>query len=94
MLLRILLIYFWQAMREDPHIRVLRVKNRMARTYNAEPTGYRDVLLNLTIDTPLTRELGVYKHVCELQLILEPLMLLKSAEGHTRYVEFRNKRCE
>jgi hypothetical protein len=52
------------------------------------------VLVNMTIDTALTRELGVFAHVCELQLILKAFMTHKTRQGHERYVNFRNKRCE
>ena len=34
------------------------------------------------------------RHVCEVQLVLEQFQLLKTADGHHRYVEYRNKRAE
>jgi hypothetical protein len=55
---------------------------------------YADVLLNVRIDNEFTRKLGLHLHVCELQLIFKPFMLLRTADGHARYVAFRNKRCE
>ncbi len=79
----------------DPEIQVVRIKNRMSPSYDARQSiGYRDVLLNMCIDLPLTRELGLFKHVCELQLVLKSFVYHREAEGHKRYVDFRNKRCE
>jgi hypothetical protein len=84
-----------RAMGTDPEIQVVRIKNRMSPSYDTRVSGgYRDVLLNVCIDSPLTRELGLFKHVCELQLILKPFVYIKTIEGHKRYVEFRNRRCE
>jgi hypothetical protein len=84
-----------RALGADPEIQVMRIKNRMSPSYDARLScGYRDVLLNMCIDLPLTRELGLFKHVCELQLILKSFVRHKTFEGHKRYVEFRNRRCE
>ena len=84
-----------QAIDADPEIQVVRIKNRMSPVYDARLScGYRDVLLNVCIDSPLTRKLGLFKHVCELQLILKSFVHYKTIEGHKRYVEFRNRRCE
>ena len=80
-------------MTQDEEVMVMRVKNRMAESYDVKQScGYRDVLLNLRIRSNLTQRLGLDLHVCELQLILKRFMLLKTQEGHKRYVEFRNKR--
>ena len=80
---------------QDPEIQVLRVVNRMSQDYNSHKTcGYRDVLINCTINTALTRELDLQNHVCEVQLILKQFMLHKTLIGHKRYVVFRDKRCE
>jgi hypothetical protein len=79
----------------DSEIQVVRIKNRMSPSYDARLScGYRDVLLNMCIDLPLTRELGLFKHICELQLVLKSFVHHKTIEGHKRYVEFRNRRCE
>jgi hypothetical protein len=84
-----------QAIDADPEIQVVRIKNRMSPVYDARRScGYRDVLLNVCIDSPITRKLGLFKHVCELQLILRSFVHYKTIEGHKRYVEFRNRRCE
>jgi hypothetical protein len=79
----------------DREARVCRVKNRMDPAYDpALSMGYRDVALNLRLSTPETRRLGCELHVCELQLLLRPFALLKTEEGHRRYVRFRNIRGE
>ena len=84
-----------RALGADSEIQVVRIKNRMSPSYDARLScGYRDVLLNMCIDLPLTRELGLFKHVCELQLVLKSFVYHREAEGHKRYVDFRNKRCE
>ena len=80
---------------QDEEITVLRIKNRMAESYDAlQSCGYRDVLLNIRLRNDLTQLLGLDLHVCELQLFLKRFMLHKSEEGHKRYVEFRDKRGE
>ena len=57
---------------EDKDIRVLRVQNRMSKEYDPRDScGYRDVMVNLCINTPLTHQLGLSRHVCELQIILK-----------------------
>jgi hypothetical protein len=38
--------------------------------------------------------LGINRHVCELQLALKEFVALRSLDGHKRYVDFRNMRCE
>jgi len=52
------------------------------------------VSLNLCITSERTRQLGIEGHVCELQLILARFMDEKTNDGHARYVELRNLRCE
>lgn len=79
---------------EDQEIRVLRVQNRMSMGYDARNScGYRDILVNCCIHTPFTCQIGLCNHVCELQIILKSFMILKTQDGHKRYVMFRNKRC-
>ena len=79
----------------DQEVRVCRVKNRMSPAYDpALSMGYRDVALNLRLSTPETRRLGCELHVCELQLLLRPFAVLRTEEGHRRYVRFRNIRGE
>ena len=79
----------------DSSTRSLRVKNRFARDFDATTTGgYRDVAVNLVIETKETVEVGVSGHVCELQLLLLQFHQLKSEAGHKRYVGYRNLRAE
>ena len=67
-----------RAIREDDSVAVVRVKNRLSPAYDATTScGYRDVNLNLCIDTPATRRLGVQTHICELQLCLKDFALIK-----------------
>lgn len=75
--------------------RNLRMKNRFALNFDADSMGgYRDVAVNLVIETQETLLLGVSGHVCELQLLLQQFYACKSDDGHKRYVEYRNKRAE
>jgi len=48
----------------------------------------------MCITSERTRQLGIEEHVCELQLILMQFMYEKTNDGHVRYVELRNLRCE
>ena len=49
----------------------MRVKNRLDPAHDAAASGgYRDVGLNLRLDSDKTRQLGVDGHVCEVQLLL------------------------
>eukprot|EP00961_Rhodomonas_salina_P238321 3221285-Rhodomonas_salina.2 len=41
-----------------------------------------------------TRRIGADWHVCEVQLVLREVALLKNNEGHKRYVDFRNYRSD
>ncbi len=80
---------------DDPQLQIVRVKNRFSRDYKStQSAGYRDVLVNLRISNTLTQKFGLELHVCELQLSLKQFMILRNGEGHKRYVEYRNKRCE
>jgi hypothetical protein len=67
-----------QSLIEDKEAIILRVKNRLDRGYDAScSAGYRDVGLNLRIDSEETIQLGVQMHVCEVQLILTPFAEIK-----------------
>ena len=83
-----------QFMCNDPEIQVQRIKNRLSASYDASIFGYRDILVNCCITSRAAHQLRLSGHVCELQLILRQFMDHKTLEGHKRYVEFRNKRCE
>lgn len=79
----------------DPHVDVLRVVNRLDVEYDArESAGYRDVKLNIRINTKEAVELYINSHVCELQLIHMDFATLKHDAGHQRYKLFRDERCE
>lgn len=77
----------------DPDVSIARITNRFDREYNARKSlGYRDLNLNLRIDTPETRALGAELHLCEVQMLPRKFSDLKSSRGHKRYVAFRNAR--
>ena len=58
-------------MAADPEVHVERVVNRLHDGYDsAETAGYRDVALNLLLETADTVNLGLNWHVCEVQLVL------------------------
>ncbi|EKX48440.1 hypothetical protein GUITHDRAFT_105588 [Guillardia theta CCMP2712] len=79
----------------DPEIQVLQIKNRLDPDFDSKISGgYRDVAINLRVVSDETRKKGVEGHICELQLILVDFHKLKTLEGHKRYVQFRNLRCE
>jgi hypothetical protein len=70
-----------------PGYRILRIKNRFARGYDARKSaGYRDLSMNL-------RELGS-GFVVELQFHLDKMIAIKSDEGHQRYVVYRDAMAE
>ena len=65
------LIAMLQTLRDDPDVKIMRIKNRLDPNYDsAESAGYRDVLVNICIDNAETSSLNVHYHVAELQLIL------------------------
>ena len=79
----------------DLDVKVERVKSKMSMTYDSSTTaGYRDVALNMKMDTDLACALGCETHLCEVQLLLKKFGDLKTAEGHQRYVQHRDTRAE
>ncbi len=62
----------------------------------AQLTGWctRDVSINVRLETEEAKAKGLAGHVCEVQLQLEEFALLKSRDGHKRYVRYRNFRAE
>ena len=79
----------------DFDVKVERVKSRLSLKHDGNATaGYRDVMLNLRICTKETAMLGCDTHLCEVQLVLKSFGELKTAEGHQRYVMFRDLRGE
>eukprot|EP00960_Hanusia_phi_P028102 747212-Hanusia_phi.AAC.1 len=80
---------------EDPHIHIVRVKNRFDESYPSnESGGYRDICLNIRISTQYTRKFFIDRHLCELQLVLKSFMELRNENGHKNYRIFRDLRCE
>ena len=74
------------AVRADPEARVLRVKNRLDPGYDAGlSAGYRDVAVNVRVETAASAALGVDGHVCELQLLLQPFAEVKVPPPATLY---------
>ena len=73
-----------EAIRRDPEVHVVRVKNRLHDSFDASATaGYRDIMLNLRIETQETRRLGIEAHVCEVRMGLLPFERLRlEAEWH------------
>jgi hypothetical protein len=79
----------------DFDVKVERVKSRLSLKHDGDATaGYRDVMLNLRICTKKTAMLGCDTHLCEVQLVLKSFGALKTAQGHQRYVMFRDLRGE
>ena len=67
-----------RAINSDAEARLVRVKNRLDPDYESDASaGYRDVPVNLRLDTHHSRDLGLDSHVCELQLLLRPFAELK-----------------
>ena len=57
---------------------VVRVTNRLRADYDAARTlGYRDVGLNLRLQTSETRRVGLDAHICEVQLVLADFARIK-----------------
>ena len=84
-----------KAIQEDPEVFVVRCKNRLDPDCNAAySAGYRDISLNLRIQNSASASIGVDCHVCEVQLMLKSFALIKNADGHARYMSFRNARGE
>jgi hypothetical protein len=78
----------------DFDIKVERLKSRMRLDFDSKQTaGYRDVMLNMRVCTKETAMLGIDAHICELQLVLKSFGELKTAQGHSRYVMWRDLRA-
>lgn len=79
----------------DPKVGIINVKNRLAVSYNSDASaGYRNVALNLILVDAFTMQCQIDTHVCELQLGLAVFEQEKDADGHKRYVEWRNARAD
>lgn len=60
----------------------------------AHTAGYRDLHLNLVMQSAEAVRLGISTHIWELQLQLTPMARLRTEGGHARYVAYRNARAE
>lgn len=72
------------AMANDSEIVLLRIKNRFDADYNAELSGgYRNLAVNLRIVSDAALELGVETHVCEVQMLLLDMAIIKVRMGRS-----------
>ena len=57
---------------------LVRVKNRLDPAYDSSlSAGYRDVCVNLIFSNDLAKNLGLERHICEVQLVLLSYAKLK-----------------
>ena len=67
-----------KAIAADPDVKVMRVKNRLDPSFDGrQSAGYRNISMNLCITTAQTKALGIHKHICELQLLLQAVAEIK-----------------
>jgi len=84
-----------QLLGEDHEIAVIRTKSSMDPDGSPQHlSGFRQISINFTILSDRACKRGVSWHVCELQLLLLDFALLKSEDGHRRYVMLRDARGE
>ena len=77
-----------ESISNDPDVRLARIKNRFDPDFDsAESAGYRNLAVNLRLDTAETRALGVEIHVCEVQLLLLHMAAIKVSLGSQRKLE-------
>jgi hypothetical protein len=100
------LVACFEEVSKDERISIMKVKNRLDPSYDAMKlsAGYRDVCILVVLKNGsndlVERSLANMEcspqsqYICELQLQWEPFYRIKSAEGHARYVEFRNQLAE
>ena len=66
------------AIAADGDVALARIKNRMHPAFDAAVSaGFRNVALNLRIQSAEARRMGVHGHVCEVQLLLRQFAELK-----------------
>jgi hypothetical protein len=81
--------------RDDQRVTILQIKNRLdPDVSSAESAGYRNLALSLIIVDDTTMPDGLDTHICELQLGLSAIDEVKNAEGHRRYVKWRDMLAE
>jgi hypothetical protein len=55
---------------EDAEVNIMRIKNRLDPAYDsALSSGYRDVMINIRLQTPEAISLNLHHHIVELQLV-------------------------
>jgi hypothetical protein len=65
-------------MANDPEIVLIRIKNRFDSEYKSElSAGYRNLAVNLRVVSAETLDLGIETHVCEVQLLLLEMAIIK-----------------
>ncbi len=65
-------------MTSDQDVTIVRVKSRLGPDFDASQTaGYRNLALNLRLTTPAATALGAETHVCEVQLLLVDMAVIK-----------------
>ena len=70
-----------QRLRLHPEIKIVRIKNRLDPQWDDKlSAGYRNVMLNVCINSPETRRLNVDHHVAEIQLVPRDVYALRVAD--------------
>ncbi len=65
-------------MSSDPDVVICRIKNRFdLELRSVESAGYRNLAVNMRLDTAETRAVAVETHVCEVQLLLLRIAAIK-----------------
>ena len=65
-------------MSNDPDVVICRIKNRFDQGLRSDGSaGYRNLAVNLRLDTAQTRAVAVETHVCEVQLLLLRIAAIK-----------------
>jgi hypothetical protein len=66
------------SMSSDPDVVICRIKNRFdLELRSVESAGYRNLAVNMRLDTAETRAVAVETHVCEVQLLLLRIAAIK-----------------
>ena len=68
------------SLEQDADVKIVRIKNRLDLAYDgALSSGYRDVMINIRLETPETHALNVHHHIAELQLVPRAVYERRSA---------------
>lgn len=80
-----------ERIKADERVAVLKFKNRFDASYDSrDSAGFRNVALSLILVDEFTVSRGIDMHICELQLGLKFIDIIKNDNGHRRYVEWRD----